>query len=310
MHWFWWVLLSILALFILLVSCFFCFLHISTSKDEKSNFKKECEKRERGELPAFKSDDWGIILGAPYAISNNIPCNEYSAEIVLNYIKSKHSWGIKNRQDLIYQLFCLIFDHHSTGYYKMRNLLVEMPKNEFETLIADIQQSQMRKSAKKELIWQYNMMYNNINDIQNVKYLSWDYVRFSMLCLEGCRLKYITETEAKSWSLMLAPLLREIYSGWDDLWHHFIITRWFWSAQDDKWTRSQSMYSSIVDELLQENGSPATTIEWNTPLPPIDTLSFAEAVASLQLADEDGEIFSVEALNETIQSYLNITDTH
>ncbi|MDE9447591.1 DUF1266 domain-containing protein [Xenorhabdus bovienii] len=152
------------------------------------------------------------------------------------------------------------------------------------------------------------MMYHNTHNIKNVNYWVWDYVRFSMLCLEGTRLKYITEAEAKAWTRMLAPRLRATFHGWDDLWHNFLIARWFWSAQDKLWMQKQSELVDIIDNLLKEPSSPAISIDWNTPLSSIDTCSFVEAVASLQLKDENGVIIGVDELNNIIQSHLNITE--
>ncbi|REF25592.1 uncharacterized protein DUF1266 [Xenorhabdus cabanillasii] len=269
------------------------------------NMKEDIEIITQNTLPPVTSEDWGIILGAPYAVFNGHAVNDYAPETAEDNGLSS-AWGIKNRQDLLQQLFWLIMEGHSAGYYEIRDNVIHLSKNDFDTLLSSIEKSQWDETEKQEIIWQYKMMYHNTNDIQNVKYLAWDYVRFSMLCLEGARLKYITKEEAKAWTRMLAPRLRKTYTGWGDLWHHLFITRWFWSAQDKQWTSSQSDYLAIVNNLLQKKGSPATTIKWGSPLSSTDTTSFAEAVASLQLEDEDGVIAGVDELNKVIKSHLNL----
>ncbi|OKP00297.1 DUF1266 domain-containing protein [Xenorhabdus eapokensis] len=271
----------------------------------KENRKEEIEITTQNTLPPVTSEDWGIILGAPYAVFNEHAINDYTPDTAKDNGLSS-AWGIKNRQDLLQQLFWLIVDGHSTDYYAMRDNVIQITKQDFDTLLSRIEKSQWDETEKQEILWRYKMMYHNTNNIQNVDYLAWDYVRFSMLCLEGARLKYITAEEAKAWTRMLAPSLRKTYTSWADLWHQLFITRWFWSAQDTQWTSSQSHYLAIVDNLLQDKGSPANTINWNVPLSSSDTTSFAEAVASLELEDEDGVVVGVNELNEIIQSNLNI----
>ncbi|PHM51971.1 DUF1266 domain-containing protein [Xenorhabdus sp. KK7.4] len=232
----------------------------------------------------FLTSDWGMILGAPYAYFNGWSCNDYSPEEDDAGLSS--AWGIENRQDLVFQLFKLMVNGHAADYYKMRDELSELSKPEFNEILADIQQSDMNAYDKQEIIWRYTMMYDNENDIQNIQYLAWDYVRFSMLCLNGCKLQYITEQEAKNWTLMLAPLLRMVYSGWDDLWYHFALTRWFWASTDEGWAECQSEYIGIIRALLNDPNSPTVEINWNSELPPIETHSFAQALTEV-LAEQN-----------------------
>ncbi|WP_340609581.1 DUF1266 domain-containing protein [Xenorhabdus bharatensis] len=237
----------------------------------------------------FSTSDWGMILGAPYAYFNGWNCNDYSPEEDDGGLSS--AWGIENRQDLVFQLFKLLINGHAADYYKMRDELSELSKPEFDEILVGVQQSDMNASDKQESIWRYTMMYNNENDIQNIQYLAWDYVRFSMLCLNGCKLQYITEQEAKNWTLMLAPLLRMVYSGWDDLWYNFALTRWFWASTDEGWAECQSEYISIIRALLNDPNSPTIAIDWNSELPPIETHSFAQALTEV-LAEQNpnGEV--------------------
>ncbi|PHM41418.1 hypothetical protein Xszus_01106 [Xenorhabdus szentirmaii] len=171
----------------------------------------------------------------------------------------------------------------------MRDELSELSKSEFDEMLAGIQQSDMSESDKQETIWRYTMMYNNENDIQNIQYLAWDYVRFSMLCLNGCKLQYISEQEAKNWTLMLALLLRRIYGGWDNLWYHFALTRWFWASTDEDWAECQMEYVNIIRALLNDENSPANAVDWNSDLSPIETHSFAQALTEV-LAKQNPEI--------------------
>ncbi|CDG21146.1 protein of unknown function [Xenorhabdus poinarii G6] len=279
------------------------------------NRKEEIEVTTQNTLLPVTSEDWGIILGAPYAVFNGHVVNDYTPEIAEDNGLSS-AWGIKNRQDLLQQLFWLIMEGHSTDYYEIRDTVIHLSKNDFDMLLSNIEKSQWDETEKQELIWQYKMMYHNTHDIQNMEYLAWDYVRFSMLCLEGARLKYITKEEAQSWTRMLAPRLRKMYTGWDDLWHHLFITRWFWSAQDKQWTSSQSDYLAIVDNLLQDKSSPVNVIQWDVPLSSTDTTSFSEALVSLQLPKsmvtlelegDDDVTVGVDELNEIIRAHLNIS---
>ncbi|MBD2779801.1 DUF1266 domain-containing protein [Xenorhabdus sp. 38] len=196
---------------------------------------------------------------------------------------------MENRDDLVYQLFTLLVRGHAVDYDKMRDELSELSKSEFDEMLAGIQQSDMNESDKQETIWRYTMMYDNENDIQNIQYLAWDYVRFSMLCLNGCKLQYISEQEAKNWTLMLAPLLRRVYGGWDNLWYHFALTRRFWASTDEDWAECQMEYVNIIRALLNDENSPANAVDWNSDLPPIETHSFAQALTEV-LAKQNPEI--------------------
>ncbi|PHM70489.1 hypothetical protein Xekj_01734 [Xenorhabdus sp. KJ12.1] len=85
---------------------------------------------------------------------------------------------------------------------------------------------------------------------------------------------------------MLAPLLRMVYSGWDDLWYHFALTRWFWASTDEGWVECQSEYIGIIRALLNDPNSPTVAINWNSELPPIETHSFAQALTEI-LAEQN-----------------------
>ncbi|WP_340614338.1 DUF1266 domain-containing protein [Xenorhabdus thailandensis] len=291
---------------VLLMIGYNLYTHINSMAN---NMNGEAVTFSQNTLPPVTNDDWGIIVGAPYAHLNDYAVNDYAPETAEdNGLTS--SWKIKNRQDLIHQLFWLSMGGPTRVFYDMKNELAGMTKNEFDKLLADIEQSQEDETKKQEIIWQYKMMYNNTQNIQNMDYWVWDYVRFSMLCLEGSRLKYITPDEAKTWTRMLAPRLRKTYRNWADLWHTFLISRWFWAAQDKAWMQNQSNISDIIDNLLKEKDSPANMISWDAQLSSTDTLPFAKAVASLQLKDENGEIVSTDEVNKILQLYLNITDTN
>jgi hypothetical protein len=267
---------------------------------------KEASVFTQSRLPPVTRDDWGIIVGAPIAMLSEHAINDYSPETAEDR-ELGPNWGIHSREDLIHQLFWLVRRGTSRPFYGIRDEVTGMNKNEFDKLLAKIEQSQVDENTKKEIIWQYNTMYHNTQNIQNIKYQALDYVRFSMLCLEGARLKYITENEAKTWTLMLVPHLREVFQGWDELWHHYLMTRWLWTAQE-KYLSAQPELSKHIDNLLKDKDSPAKAIEWYTPLSLVDTRSFAEAVASLNWKNEQGEIAGVDELNEIIKSYLDITD--
>ncbi|PHM45787.1 hypothetical protein Xmau_00175 [Xenorhabdus mauleonii] len=256
-----------------------------------TNIKNSAQGENETYLPdnsqPFTPSDWGMILGAPYSCFNGWSCNDYSQEEDDGGLAS--AWGIENRDDLVYQLFTLLVRGHAVDYYRMRDELSELSKPEFDEMLAGIQKSDMNESDKQETIWRYTMMYNNENDIQDIQYVAWDYVRFSMLCLNGCKLQYISEQEAKNWALMLAPLLRMVYSGWDNLWYHFALTRWFWASTDGDWAECQSEYVNIIRALLNDENSPTNVIDWNSDLPPTETHSFAQALTEV-LAKQNPDI--------------------
>ncbi|AOM40850.1 hypothetical protein A9255_09750 [Xenorhabdus hominickii] len=255
----------------------------------------------------FSISDWGMILGAPYSCFNGWSCNDYSPEKDDAGLSS--AWGIENRHDLVFQLFSLLVNGHAADYYNMRDKLSELSKPEFDEILAGIQQSDISSSDKQETIWRYTMMYNNENDIQNIQYLSWDYVRFSMLCLNGCKLQYITEQEAKNWTLMLAPLLRMVYSGWDDLWYNFTLTRWFWASTDEDWAECQSEYIDIIRALLNDQDSPTISIDWNSDLPPIETHSFAQALTEVLTEQNPDAEVDFNEVHETIRSQVRADES-
>ncbi|MDE9463288.1 DUF1266 domain-containing protein [Xenorhabdus bovienii] len=274
--------------------------------------KTEDNEKEDDEiiLPPITHDDWGLIVGAPYAVYADDAVNDFSPCTDADDYRMQSSWGISNRQDLIYQLFNRIQGGHATNYDALRNQVVGLSKNEFDTLLKRMEEDELDDDEYHELQWQYHMMHNNTNDIQNVNYWAWDYVRFSMLCLRGIKFRYLTEEEAKAWTRMLAPRLREIYTGWDDLWQHFITTRWFWSNEQEPWQSSASDYLAAIHQLLQDKHSPANVIAWDTPLSSTDTLSFAEALVSIQqIKNEDGELADVDEVNSVIRWHLKMTES-
>ncbi|MBD2801851.1 DUF1266 domain-containing protein [Xenorhabdus sp. M] len=261
-------------------------------------------------LPPITHDDWGLIVGAPYAVYVDDAINDFSPFTEENDYGMKSSWGIYNRQDLIYQLFNRIQGGHATGYDALRDQVASLSKSKFDTLLKRMEDDELDYDEYHGSRWQYHIMHSNTNNIQNINYWAWDYVRFSMLCLRGVKLQYLTEEEARAWTRMLAPRLREIYTGWDDLWHHFITTRWFWSNEQEPWQSSASDYLDVIHQLLQDKGSVANAISWDTPLFSTDTQSFAEALASIQqIKNEDGEIADVNEANRIIRWHLKMTES-
>lgn len=294
MHWLLWALIIVVAI----IAIAFVYL-IFFAKSASEYLKIECKKRVDGELAAFKTEDWGVIVGAPYAAFDTHPCNDYKVDH-LNDDALESAWGITNRETLVNQLFSLLMGGHSADYYALRENVLNKSEDEFKTLIAEINHLDLDQNDKKELIWQHNMMYKNVNNIQSVQYIAWDYVRFSMLCLSGCKGGFITEEEAKTWTLMLAPKLQQTYTSWKELWDSFVVTRWFWSAEDENWTSSQCMYNDLVNVLLTEQGSPATSIAWSCTLPVVGISSFVNAIVSIDSFDEEEKTQLEDALTSRL----------
>ncbi|WP_222943030.1 DUF1266 domain-containing protein [Xenorhabdus sp. PB62.4] len=276
-------------------------------KDAERALQKENEKRVKGEIPPLTHEDWGMMVIAPQALLGGNSCTDYSPrddpDSGFDLI-----YGVKNRQDLIHELFLLITgqDEGRVLFHETREKVIGLPEKEFKKALKEIRRRNVTQEEKKAFIWQYKVMYHNINEAQSLKYFPTDYHTFIGNCLAGCRLKYITEAEAKAWANMLAPFFRETFSGWGDVWHSYVMNLWFFVGYDKELKQMEPTYRAIINVLLKEMCSPINTIRWDAPLPPVETFSFAEAVAGLNVKSASGRVMDVDEVNNIIRKHLNM----
>ncbi len=314
MHWLGWIPIGLLSVYLLyqgliwLLVVFIMRYGIKIiPKDAEKTLQKENEKRARGELLPLSHEDWGMMVIAPQALFDGKSCTDYSPK---DDTDSKFDliYGVKNRQDLIHELFSLITgqDEGHVLFHETREKVIGLPEKEFKKALKEIRRRNVSQEEKKAFIWQYKVMYHNINEAQSLKYFPTDYHTFIKHCLAGCRLKYITEAEAKAWANMLAPFFRETFNGWGDVWHSYVMNYWFFIGYDKTFKQIEPTYRAIINVLLKEMCSPINTIKWNAPLPPVETFSFAEAVAGLNVKNQSGRIMDVDEVNNIIRKHLNM----
>lgn len=229
--------------------------------------------------------EWGLYVGAPYAVINNWRYNEYQKGEDDGGLSA--GWGINGRWDLIHQLFWLLTQGHTNDFYQLRDLILNGKEDDIQSMKNEILLSELTEFDKNERLWQIDMMSTNRMNIQNTKYIIWDLCRFSKLCLEGCQQGYITQQEAQTWSLMSASMLRRIYDGWEDMWKNFIAARWFWASGDQDWVSSHQAFSDAIQDILNAEDTLATEENWLMELPPLDLMSFSRAVAGLGFMKDD-----------------------
>lgn len=228
--------------------------------------------------------EWGLYVALPYAMVNEWAYNEYS-KTTDDTLST--GWSIHDRWDLIYQLFWLLTQGHTNNFYQLRDHIVNGKDEDIQSMKNEILLSDLTENDKNERLWQIDMMSTNRMNILHTKYLIWDLCRFNKLCLEGCQQGYITQQEAQTWSLMSASMLRRIYDGWEDMWKHFIATRWFWASGDQDWVSSHQAFSDAIQDILDAQDTLATEENWVMELPPLDLMSFSRAVAGLGFMKED-----------------------
>ncbi|MEQ5042236.1 DUF1266 domain-containing protein [Providencia manganoxydans] len=254
------------------------------------------------DTPTLKPNEWGLILSLPYSCFNGHAYNDYN--------KGPHdgglsqAWRVFDRYSLIQQLYWLITSGHTNNYYLLRDQVSYANKVELQDIIQEVENSSDSEENKKEQLWRIEMMDKNVNDICNVKYIAWDFVRFSKLCLDGCRAGYITIQEAQDWSLMSASMIKRIYTGWEDFWGNFLQTRWLWAANDSNWSESQQEFADKIQEILFDTSYPITQETWDLNLPAMDLESFTRAVAGVGFTTEDGTPVSLSQLEASISQRL------
>ncbi|WP_369310456.1 DUF1266 domain-containing protein [Providencia rettgeri] len=254
------------------------------------------------EVKPLQPEEWGLFLNLPYSCFNGHAYNDYEPGPHDGGLKQ--AWGITNRYDLIYQLYILITSGHTDAYYTLRDRVAYADEYELEVLTQEIKNSEDSEENKREQLWQVEMMINNINGIRDVKYIAWDFTRFSKLCLDGCRAGYITKQEAQDWSLITTSMIKRIYSSWDDFWMSFVNTRWFWAATDTTWTEDQQDFADKIKEILADERFPTTQENWEMDLPSLNLDSFTRAVAGLGFTYEDGTPVSLPDIEARISYRL------
>lgn len=253
-------------------------------------------------IPKLEQREWGLFLNLPYSCFNGHNYNDYNQGPHDGGLE--RAWGISSRYQLVHQLYWLITSGHTDDYYALRDRVAYANEFELNQIIQEIKNSNDSDEDQQEQLWRIEMMSKNINDIRNIKYIAWDFVRFSKLCLDGCRCGYITKQEAQEWSLMTASMIKRIYTGWEDFWNSFIHTRWLWAATDTSWAEDQQEFADKIQNILADDSYPTTQETWDMTLPELSIESFTRAVAGLGFSTDEGIPVTLEQLDARISYRL------
>ena len=171
------------------------------------------------------------------------------------------SWGIENREDLLYCIRNLEKHGHRESFNKMGPLISSLSQEEYEKFAKKLTSEEGQNTSK--IVRQY---YQELGD---KSILGWDYSRIICLCRWGYHVGYITEEEAWDKILSTAKILQNTFDSWEDLGQNYLIGRQFWSFQQTKDTGY--LMEDAYQRLLDMPTSPWNRYSWNMNLDDPDT---------------------------------------
>ncbi|WP_036768311.1 DUF1266 domain-containing protein [Photorhabdus australis] len=303
-RWYHYILVTIVSIILFII---FAVIIMKSIVEKKilNNLRNEYQNRASGKLPKFEPKDWAYILGTPYAAVEEYPCND---PIIVPGSKDAGSlqtaWGINDRESLIAQLFHLLTNGHRHKFRQEVYFFSDVSESDYEQIKKDIQKEEDEDGEAKELLWRAEVVRKNLNNIQTVNFLAWDYVRYIKLICNGISTEYLDREEADNFVQIITHTVQREYKSWEEFWHHFLLGRWYWSSTDMRWTITQDLYGKIVTLINKEPGGPSNTLNWNTNLSEANIAPFINAVLTLGYENEEGKKLGEDEIKNMIQSTL------
>jgi hypothetical protein len=134
------------------------------------------------------------------------------------------SWGITDREDLIFQLLVLLENGHSSSFAYQVEALKTLAPEDLDQLMADAEAAGQAYFVTQLFDWDKKW--------ESKRLKAWDWFRAGTLCAMGYRAGYLDLREAYILTEPFARLLRETFTSWDEAVENYLDGFAYWAHID------------------------------------------------------------------------------